>query len=310
MDINTILLATDFSDASKAGLRKALLFAKRFDATLHIMHAVDKLDSSWYGFEDAERRAEALRNAIRQEAQQMLTNLVPDDTAVEVKTHVSMQLSFDVSATIVEYASERDIDLVVMGTRGHTKRDQFGLGHVASRVTEKAPCPVLLVGQSAPWATPGNAETLSDVVAPIDFSPHSYEAYGYARSVAGQFDATLHLLFVAEERTIPVFSDTGLPGLQTLEMPPAMVENSRKALQQLIDRTNGPAVEHRIHIKEGEPAPILIDLIERSGIDLAVIATRGHSALKRMLLGSTTRRLLRRAPCPVLTLRAGQTKSA
>ncbi|PEN09479.1 hypothetical protein CRI93_01760 [Longimonas halophila] len=301
MTIENILIATDFSDASQSALKQALRFANTFGATVHILHVVDELEPGWYGVDDAKKRADALRGAIKQEAQSMLVEMVPDDAGVAVNTHVSMQLSFDVSATINEYASERDIDLIVIGSRGQTDRSAYALGRVASQVIEEAPCPVLAVAETAPWM--GASEPLSDIVAPIDFSKPSYQAYAHARYLAAAFGARLHLVFVAESRTVPLFSDTGLPGLRTIDMPSEIVDNSRAALQHMIDHADGPSVEHKIHIEKGEPAAAVLDLIERKGIGLAVIATRGHSALERLLLGSTTRRLLRMASCPVLTLR-------
>lgn len=302
MTIKNILIATDFSDASHAALRQALRFANTFGATLHILHVVDELEPGWYGVDDAKNRADALRSAIKQEAQSMLQEMVPNDTGISVNTHVSMQLSFDVSATINEYAAERDIDLIVLGVRGQTDRSAYALGRIASQVVEEAPCPVLATAESAPWES--GDEPLSDIVAPVDFSKPSYKAYMHARHIAAAFGARLHLVFVAESRTVPLFSDTGLPGLQQVEMPAEIVDNSREALQHMIDHADGPAVDHKIHIEKGEPAAAVLDLIERKGIGLAVIATRGHSALKRLLLGSTTRRLLRMAPCPVLTMHA------
>jgi nucleotide-binding universal stress UspA family protein len=301
MTFENILVTTDFSDASNAALKKALRFANTFDATLHILHVVDELEPGWYGIEDARNRATALRKSIKKEAHSMLQELVPDDAEVHVNTHVSMQLSFDVSGTINEYATERDIDLIVIGARGQTDRSAYALGRVASQVVEEAPCPVLTSGEVAPWAA--KEEPLEDIIAPVDFSKPSHQAYKYARFLAAAFDARLHLLFVAESRSVPVFSDTGLPSLQTVEMPDEIVENSRAALQHMIDHADGPQVQHEIHIERGEAAAVAIDLIERKGIGLAVIATRGQSRLKQLLLGSTTRRLLRMAACPVFTLR-------
>ena len=301
MTIEDVLVATDFSDASNAALKQALRFAGTFDATLHILHVVDQLEPGWYGLEEAKGRANALRTAIQEEAQSMLAELVPEDADVQVNTHVSMQLSFDVARTINEYANERGMDLIVIGARGQTDRSAYALGRVASQVVEDAPCPVLTAAEMPPWAE--GREPLTNIVAPVDFSEPSYKAYTHARHLAAAFDAQLHLLFVAEARTVPVFSDTGLPSLQTVEMPAEIVKNSRTALQHMIDHADGPSVEHEIHIEKGEPAAAAIDLIERKGIGLAVIATRGHSKLKRLLLGSTTRRLLRMAACPVFTLR-------
>ncbi|MFO8233687.1 MAG: universal stress protein [Longimonas sp.] len=302
MTIRNILVSTDFSDASETAFKQALRFANSLGATVHILHVVDELEPGWYGVDDARKRATALRSTIKQEATSMLDEMVPDDANVHVNTHVSMQLSFDVAATINEYAAERDIDLIVIGTRGQTDRSPYAMGRVASQVIQEAPCPVLAAAESAPWTR--GRDPLTDVVAPIDFSEASYRAYSYARFMAHAFDATLHLAFVAESRTVPLFSDTGLPSIQTVEMPAEIVENSRAALQHMIDHADGPSVEHKIHIEKGEPAAAVLDLIERKGIGLAVIATRGHSGLKRLLLGSTTRRLLRMASCPILTLRA------
>lgn len=307
MTMQNILIATDFSEASDEAFKQAMRFAQAFGATLHVLHVVDELEPGWYGIDDARKRATALRKVVKQEAQSMLADLVPNDPGVAVNTHVSMQLSFDVAGTISEYANERAIDLIVIGTRGQTDRSPYAMGQVASQVIEEAPCPVLAAGASAPWVS--DQEALTDIAAPIDFSAPSYQAYGYAREIAHAFNATLHLIFVAESRTVPVFSDTGLPGLQTVDMPAEIVNNSRAALQHMIDHADGPEVEHKIHVQKGEPAAAVLDLIERKGVGMAVIATRGHSGLKRMLLGSTTRRLLRMASCPVFTLRANDKAS-
>lgn len=302
MDIQKILVPTDFSACAEHALTKAIDLAERFDATLHVLHVVDELDPEFYGVDDAQNKATQIRARIREEAQARLNEMVPDGEPVEINTAVSVHLSFDVAATIRDYIQEYGIDLVVMGTHGHRNIERLMLGNVADKLVRHAHCPVITVNEEVPWIDASKGRLVEEVLAPVDFSEHSKQAVKTAKYFADAYDARLHLLFVAEKRVVPTFSDTGLPGVGVVEMDEEIVANAEEALVQMSNSLGGPDVDLVPAVRHGRVAESVIDYAEREGAQLIVMATRGLSGVERFLLGSNTERIVRVAQCPVLTM--------
>ena len=301
MTLDNILLPTDFSACADHALTHAVEAADRFGARLHLLHVVNELDPDWYGITDAQDRAVKLREQIQAEAEERLQKLAPEKDH-DFDTTVSLQLSFDVADSIHEYVEERNIDLVVMGTHGRKGLDRLMLGNVANKIVRHAPCPVMTVREEVPWTDEEEDVTYQDILAPTDFSDHSKDALRAAKTFASAYQARLHLLFVAEQRTVPTFSDTGIPGVGVVEMDPEIVKNAERALEQLDKNVGGPEVESAYHVREGNVSRDVIDFSETRGVDLIVMATRGLTGVSRFLLGSNTERIVRVAPCPVLTI--------
>ena len=140
----TVLVATDFSDASGLALIYARDLARRCGSALHLLHVVTDADVSpgteaLWGFSEAE-----VQRRWVDEAKAKLAGLCPADeqTALPVRTTVEIGPPAD---GIVRYAGEHRIDLIVMGTRGRGAVQQLLLGSVAADVVRRAPCPVLTV---------------------------------------------------------------------------------------------------------------------------------------------------------------------
>ena len=302
LPVRNILVPTDFSDCADHALEHALDLAQRFDAAVHILHVVDKLDPGWYGLDETQESAPQLRQRIREEAHKALKARADENSIdEEVETHISLQLSFDVSATIEEYVNERYIDLLVMGTHGRRGIERLMLGNVADKVVRHISCPVLTVNERAPWDT---GEPVSDVLAPIDFSTSSEQALKIAEQFADLYGARVHLLFVGEKRAVPTFSDTGLPGISYMEMDSEIISNAENALQKLHEKAGRENLSVTTAIEHGHAANEIIEYAESQGISLIVMATRGLTGMSHFLLGSTTERVVRAATCPALTFHA------
>ena len=143
IELNTILLPTDFSECSDVAAKYAMAFAESLDASLRVIHVLE--DPEVYA-----RKMESLavvpelRNRMMQQAQQQLQMLLTD---VE-RTKFDAQLVVRWGAPFVEiirYARTQNVDLIVMGTHGRGPIAQMLLGSVAQKVVRKAPCPVLTV---------------------------------------------------------------------------------------------------------------------------------------------------------------------
>lgn len=140
----TILVATDFSEASALALTYAQELARRFESTLRLLHVVADADVSpgteaLWGFSETE-----VQRRWVDEAAAKLARLCPaeESAAFEVQTAVVVGSPTD---RVVQYAGENQVDLIVMGTRGRGAVEQMLLGSVAAGVVRRAPCPVLTV---------------------------------------------------------------------------------------------------------------------------------------------------------------------
>jgi len=136
-----ILLPTDGSPASGVALDHALDIAGRYDARIHALFAVDS--GAFAGLESGtETVMEALR-ADGEDATGRVVDAAADaglETVAEIRTGTPHR-------TILEYADEAGIDMIVMGTHGRQGLDRYLMGSVTERVVRTADVPVLTVRQ-------------------------------------------------------------------------------------------------------------------------------------------------------------------
>lgn len=297
MQVQRILIPTDFSPAARHAFDWALSFARPYAATLHLLHVMADVNSAWAGSDDVLVQAGPPQERLEEEARAELKQLAEAAERHDLATHCTVRFSLDVADTILEEADAIDADLIATGTHGRQGLSRLLLGSVAQKVVRRARRPVLTVRAQAP-----EAPAIRRVLVPIDFSEPSKQALRFAKDVAHGFEAQLDLLFVAEARTIPVFSDTGLPHLGTVKMDPEIVREAGRGLEQLSDQVGGPPVSTHPHVAEGDVPDQILDFAGTHEVDLIVMATRGLAGLDRLLIGSVTQRVVRAAPCPVLTL--------
>jgi nucleotide-binding universal stress UspA family protein len=144
---NRILVPTDFSEPSDAALDYARRLARRFGASLHLLHVIEPIAAS--GMLSNEMyigTTPGMYELLVKEAQAKFSarafppGRAPGRTTTEVMTGHSAQ-------TIVDYAEDQRIDLIVMGTHGRTGLAHLLMGSVAEHVVRTAPCPVMTVRQ-------------------------------------------------------------------------------------------------------------------------------------------------------------------
>jgi len=139
---------------------------------------------------------------------------------------------------------------------------------------------------------------IKNVLAPVDFSERSIETLELAAGIAKQFGANLHIAHVYE-RDMPVTTVMAIP----LALPPVEVAPGvRRHLKDVAKRTGIELRPAFIHAVEGRPFEEICRLAREREIDLIVVATRGNTGLKHLLLGSTAERIVRYSPCPVLVV--------
>jgi len=141
--LKKILFPTDFSENSKAAHDYALAFTEQFEAELHVMHVLSDVTMIAEPGSALSLPQNYLLD-MKQEAERALDRLFPD-AAQKGRKVVRAFRTGSPYVEIVTYASENDIDLIILGTHGRGAIAHMLLGSIAEKVVRKAPCPVLTV---------------------------------------------------------------------------------------------------------------------------------------------------------------------
>jgi len=139
------------------------------------------------------------------------------------------------------------------------------------------------------------------VLCPIDFSEHSIRAYRYALSIASHYKAKLLLQHVVELWRYLSADFSATPTLLT-EFCDTLCEKAEEQLQQLVKTYPYDGVETERIMQQGVAAECTLDLAQAQKADLIVMGTHGRRGFDRLVLGSVTERVMRKASCPVLTV--------
>jgi nucleotide-binding universal stress UspA family protein len=143
--IKNVLVATDFSPPAQTALNYGRELARRFGATLHVIHVIDDMSVRILGATGAAYDTSALQRDVTEAARKRLEALLTADDHRELHAVAVDSVSVAPAREIVEYAANARIDLIVVGTQGHTGLAHMVLGSVAERVVRTAHCPVLTV---------------------------------------------------------------------------------------------------------------------------------------------------------------------
>jgi nucleotide-binding universal stress UspA family protein len=206
---------------------------------------------------------------------------------------------------ILARAATLSADVIVMGTHGAGGFEHLVLGSVAEKVVRKAACPVFTVPPQAKFDREAPFKTL---VCAVDFSDWSLAALEAACGIAGESGGTVTALHVIEwPWAEPEKADMkGIPPAQAEALleyrlyQETMARSRLEATVKDVARERCPVVAQVLH---GKPYTELLCTVEREHADLIVMGVHGRTALDVFFFGSTTHQVVRRAPCPVLTLR-------
>lgn len=142
---------------------------------------------------------------------------------------------------------------------------------------------------------------IKKVLVPVDFSDYSKSSLRYAVNFAKLFNAEIYLIYVLEPVVYPPDFSMG-----QIAIPSVDFEIDKRALEELTNLAKKeipPHVKSHVVVKSGKPFVEIIETAVSEDIDLIIIATHGHSSIEHVLFGSTAEKVVRKAPCPVLTLR-------
>jgi nucleotide-binding universal stress UspA family protein len=305
IQFGSILCATDFSENSNRTFAYGAAIARQYGAKLYACHAIDLTGVAIYGEFQLDPVGQQLR--VTQEAQAQLKELLaPQGVDWEPLIAVGQP-----AAEIARIVEEKKIDLVVTATRGHSGLKRILLGSVTQRLMRTLACPLLAVHSPEPaGAAPPPAEArFRRILIGCDFSADSLLALDYGLSLAQEFEAELHLVHVVEPSAYYVLAKTA-GGASAASAPALPVDRVEEKLKELVPAEARNWCSPKTAVLRGRPDEELAVYAAARRIDLIVIGVRGYGLVKTILMGSTTDRLVPRAPCPVLTVNAQAAEAA
>ena len=139
---------------------------------------------------------------------------------------------------------------------------------------------------------------IKTILVTTDFSETSFKAFELASATAEKFGAKLILAHIEEDRLPPLVLE--YTQVDVAEILKRQEERAREKLTEVAARLGK---EVQAEVRSGTPHIEFVQLAEGLGVDLIVMATHGRGFISHAILGSTTERVLRRAPCPILIVR-------
>jgi nucleotide-binding universal stress UspA family protein len=299
LQLQKILFPTDFSRCAEQALAHAVFLAEKYDAEIHVLHVVTLFKDQPGILSNEITETEETIRKFEDIAERQLNKVVDLKGSDDMKIIAATKREVSAAPAILEYASDNNIDLIVMGTHGRRGLGHLLLGSAAEEVVRLAPCPVFTIRE---LKEPKPVMQVNNILVPVDFSNYSGKALAYASEIAQSYKAQLQVLHIIEETMHPAFSVTGKSSI--FDLVPGIKDDSRKRAEKMIKEFVLDKVKSKVFIQGGRAASDIIKFANENSTDLIVIATHGLTGLEHMLMGSVTEKVVRMAHCPVFTVKA------
>jgi nucleotide-binding universal stress UspA family protein len=287
ISLKNILYATDFSPVAEAAAPYATELALRYGSKVFAVHV----------------RAPQVTGLVPPESWQVVREAAERQAAEQAEHLKSLFRGVENEVTVIEggvwyeletIIEEKNIDLIVIGTRGRKRLGKFLLGSVAETILRRTRCPVLTVGPHVTLEA-GRAVATNRIIYATSLSPNSQTSAAYAISLAEENQAHLDLLHVIETQKV-----------KELMHPSELMSASLNRLRQIVTPEDALWCEPEFLIEQGDPAEQILSVAKRRGADMIVLGVKGA---ERDLGASThfpwavAHKVIAGAMCPVLTVR-------
>lgn len=302
--IKSLLVAYDFSDASRKPLQHALAVARHFQAKLYIAYVVSSIGYTITGPEAAQLVYEgSVRDARRLEAELLEGGSL---AGLEYEFIVREGIVWDQLAVVIQ---QKHVDAVVVGTHAREGLDKLVLGSIAEQIFRQADCLVLTVGPGAREDSLIEKKgSVRPFLFPTDFGDASLCALRYATSFASHFRTDLIVLHVLPAAPIPSsfhWSTTG--GLEQMRDQAQLA--SRRQFEELIVAKVPGATKMDFIVRFGIPSEQILQACHSLQADLLILGLHSakHAETESHLPWLRAHEIVCGASCPVLTLKEKKT---
>lgn len=290
MNSKPLLVAMDFSSCSAAALKQAVWLARRTGAPLVLAHTIPDFSKSvhWGPYEREVNQRE-LHDRSETSMRRVMANLNAMDLNVTFRTLVGEPF-----VEITRCVQAEGYEMVLAGTRGAGKWEEFFVGSTAKRLIRNCPASVWIV--KAEHLVPPKV-----VLAATDFSDVSMKAVNEALKIAQQAEAEFHLLHIIDSKDVPEDLISRVPEGSTLRQE--INEEATKRLDAFVASLNADRTQIQSHLTWGTPWQEIRRIAKHQAAELIVIGTVGRSGVKGLLLGNTAERVLDSCDCSILAIK-------
>ena len=294
MRVRHLLITTDFSELARSVYAAGAALGREFGARVHLVHVVDPLPphayisrehltpsslpaGSWYAgaAEHLEEEARRSEFAGLEVSPRLLVEALPHQA-------------------IAQYVQEADIDLIVAATHGRGGLGHAILGSFVERLVQTSEVPILTL-RAQESAHPEVRPTR--VLVPFDFSDNARAVFPIVKEIYDRFQPKIEFVFVSDPS--PPMEPYG-GGSMAFDVDFAASAESAFAEAR---KEGLEGVEATFEVIEGRPHAEIVRAAGQRNSDLIVLSTHGLTGVRHFLLGSNAERVVRKAPCSVLTIR-------
>lgn len=297
----SILFPTDFSACAGHAEEYAFAIAQNSKVPLHIVHVTEMTKFYAAGLDLPGAAVANTIESITEQARYDLEQAAESARlkGIEVQTHL---VSGGPHNEVVRLAEDLGCGLIVIGTHGRSGFNKLVFGSVCEKVVRHSHVPVLTIKHPEyEFVNEGVIAELKRILCPCDLSGFSNAGTALATALCERFGGTLVLMHVIDTRMdYPQFWPESGPLTSASARPDAL-----RAVKEVAGQCTGIATETYVPI--GIPHSEIVRAVKDENIDLVVMATHGRTGIAHALLGSTTEKVVRHAPCPVLTIRPSKT---
>ena len=269
--LEKLLVATDRSQFSDGAIREAINFAKKCSSRIY---AVSVLETN----PEYETIGANVFEKEKAEAMAYLDSVKARATNEGLRCETSLHEMADPSQAIVDEASGKKVDMIIVGRHGRTGLMKVLMGQVAAKVIAHAPCKVLVVPKAA------RIEYRNILVA-LDGSTHSNAALTEAIAIAKRCGSHLIALSAMRDETER--------------------QEAENYANKAADLAQKEGVSAEAVTPTGRSFNAIVETAGGRGVDLIVMGTYGKTGVKKLLMGSSTEKVIGNAGCGVLVVKAG-----
>lgn len=296
-ELDSILVASDLTEASNLVVRTAGQIAAATGARLHLVHAFD-IPAPSGPVQDSDDRPNFL-DRVRQ-AREALNSQVQSEVPEGVTIGECRVEIYVAEKAIAELAESLQAQLIVVGPHGRRRMGDDFLGGTADRVIRAARIPVLVVRAAIPLP-------LQRVVTPVDRSEVATSALEVAIDWAGALAPEGSPAEVIAVHILPRALNTPELNLDPEEIRQGIHREVERVAEQVLPETRVTVLEE---VRWGESAvDEIVSYLQEAPADLVVMGTHGPGIVKRFLIGSVASGVARQAPCSVLLVPPGMRRA-
>jgi len=294
MEIRKIIALTDFSTCARLAYAPAAEWARRFGASVFLVHAFPPQ------FDGAQVHVEGRKNVTvdyREALEERLDAEVCNALLRECRPRAVL-LSGRAPDVVIDFAEKEKADLIIQSSHGRSGWSRAFLGSFAEGVIRRSSIPVLTFrGEREGNLAPRR------ILYPFDFSDAARIPLETIRLLASAFESQVlvfHAIPTPPLLPLPVGAE---PLLTFHPEPPGLRDRLRSELKGFADAELG-GISHDVDIVRDDPGSVIVERAMIWRADLVAMATHGIGGIEGFLLGNTAEKVVRSAPCAVLTVRS------